>query len=90
MKPMTEIHLFGSLRKMVGEQEHHPLKINIEGSMPIIEFLKIVEIEPEDVQLAMINYKATSEYSTVQPGDRLSLFPREYPIFADWKDLRFP
>ena len=22
-------------------------------------------------------------------GDRLSLFPKEYPVFVDWNDLRF-
>jgi hypothetical protein len=46
-------------------------------------------IDYDQVQLAMVNHKAVSKASSVQPGDRLSLFPREYPIFADWKDLRF-
>lgn len=89
MKPLTEIHVFGSLRKSIEDRNNYPLQIALENSILIIEILKCVKIEPEEVQLIMLNYKAASKDSTVHPGDRLSLFPKEYPIFADWKDLRF-
>jgi hypothetical protein len=36
-----------------------------------------------------LNNRAVPKNSTIHPGDRLSLFPREYPIFVDWKDHRF-
>ena len=89
MKPLTEIHVFGSLRKSIEDRNNYPLQIDLESPIPIVEILKSVNIEPDEVQLTMINYKATSKDSTVHPGDRLSLFPKEYPIFADWKDFRF-
>jgi molybdopterin converting factor small subunit len=40
------------------------------------------------VQVVMVNYRAVAKHSTIHPGDRVSLFPREYPVFADWKDFR--
>ena len=88
MHPLTEIRLFGSLRKSADDLNHHRMQIDLNCSTPIIEVLKAINIELEDVQLTMINHKAASKYAMVHPGDRLSLFPREYPIFADWKDFR--
>jgi hypothetical protein len=41
------------------------------------------------VQLAMVNHKAVPKNSTIHPGDRLALFPKEYIVFADWHDLKF-
>jgi len=41
------------------------------------------------IQLAMVNYKAVPKDTVIQPSDRLSLFPKEYPFFHDWKDMRF-
>jgi hypothetical protein len=34
-------------------------------------------------------HRAVSRDHVVYPGDRIALFPREYAIFADWKDFRF-
>jgi len=89
MKSLTEIHVFGSLRKSLEDRNNNPLRIDLQSSTPIIEILKNAKIRPQEVQLTMVNYRATSKDAAVQPGDRLSLFPKEYPIFADWKDLRF-
>jgi hypothetical protein len=41
------------------------------------------------VQLAMVNHRAVHKDSMIKQGDRLALFPREYIVFADWKDFRF-
>jgi hypothetical protein len=38
--------------------------------------------------MALVNHRAVPKTTLIRPGDRLSLFPREYPIFADWKDFR--
>lgn len=88
MHSLTEIRLFGSLRKSAEDPKNHRLQIDLNRSAPIIEVLKSIKIDLEDVQLTMINHKATSKNAMVHPGDRLSLFPKEYPIFADWKNLR--
>ena len=89
MKPHTEIRLFGSLRKFMEDTQDIPVRLDMDSSTSISDILKNLRIDPDRVQLAMVNYKAVSKASSIQPGDRLSLFPREYPIFADWKDLRF-
>ncbi len=88
MKPLTEIHLFGSLRKTFKNHNGRPVQLELEGSMSIMDILRDLTIDLDAIQLAMINYKAVSKDSAVYPGDRLSLFPKEYPIFADWKDFR--
>ena len=88
-RPVTEIHLFGSLRKAFERLNEHPVQLELDESAAIVEILKDLAIDPDKIQLAMLNYKAVSKAATVHPGDRLSLFPTEYPIFADWKDFRF-
>ena len=36
----------------------------------------------------MINHRAAAVDTTVRAGDRIALFPGEYPIFADWHTYR--
>jgi hypothetical protein len=36
----------------------------------------------------MVNHKAVSPDHLIHPGDRIALFPKEYAIFADWKNFR--
>jgi len=55
---------------------------------PLSELLKMLDIEPDTVQLVMGNHKAVPQTNIVRPGDRIAIFPREYPIFADWVSLR--
>jgi sulfur carrier protein ThiS len=54
----------------------------------LIDLLERLGFQPEEVTLAMVNHKSVPADWPVPPGDRLSLFPREYPIFADWLDHR--
>ena len=84
----TTVNLFGSLRKKAGCLDASPILIDIENPMHVIDVLGLLDIDSDWVQLAMVNFKAVSKETTLRPGDRLSLFPREHPIFADWKDLR--
>ena len=84
----TTVNLFGSLRKKVGRLDDSPILIDMANPMHIIDVLGLLDIDSDWVQLAMVNFKAVSKETTLRPGDRLALFPREYPIFADWKDLR--
>ena len=89
MKSTTQIFLFGSLRKGFARSDGYPITLDLEAPIPIREILKRISIAPESVQLAMVNFRAVHKDYAIQPGDRLSLFPKEYPIFADWKDHRF-
>ncbi len=84
-----QINLFGSLREMMKDRSGPPIRLNLEKPAQLAEVLKRLEIPSDRVQLAMVNYRAVPRGSMIKPGDRLSLFPREYPVFADWNDLRF-
>ncbi len=89
MKTSTQVHLFGSLRKGLRGFKNLPVQLELETATTVDVILQSLEIDPEGVQLIMVNNKAVPKGSAIHPGDRLSLFPKEYPIFADWKDLRF-
>lgn len=86
MKIITEVFYFGSLSKGRGEA-HSPC--DLQGPTPLRELLNRLQIPTGQVQLVMVNHKAVSSSHLIQPGDRVALFPKEYAIFADWKNLRF-
>ena len=89
MKQMTHVCLFGSLRKAFGDLCHPTFQLDLKSPAPLPEVLKNLKIPSNMVQMVMVNFKAVHRDTTIHPGDRLSLFPREYALFADWKDLRF-
>ena len=89
MRPATQVCLFGSLRKRFGDQKDLPIQLDLKTPTPLTEVLETLEIPSDEIQLSMVNYRAVPKDSTICPGDRLSLFPKEYPVFVDWKDLRF-
>jgi hypothetical protein len=88
----SEVHvfLFGSLAKGNKGGEPHPMQLAFRAPKPLPEVLNVLRIEPQDVSLAMVNYRSVPKDCLIHPGDRLSLFPLEYPIFADWMDHRRP
>lgn len=89
VRTYTQINLFGSLRKKMEGLYNLPIQFDLNSPIPLIDVLRRFDIPLNMVQLAMVNYRAVPKNSIIKPGDRLSLFPREYPVFADWKDLRF-
>ena len=88
MRPLTRVYLFGSLRKRPGNLCDQPIQLDLKISTPLTEVLKNLGISPDMVQLTMVNYRAVPKDSKIHPGDRISLFPIEYPVFVDWKDFR--
>ncbi len=88
MKGKTEVYLYGSLRRGPGESIASPVLDNLDEPISLGELIHRLHIQPDQVQLAMVNHRAVSPDHVIQPGDRVSLFPREYAIFADWKNLR--
>jgi hypothetical protein len=88
MKHQTQVILFGSLRKRLVDRDDHPVQLDLETPTGFHEVLSDLEIPIGEVQLLMVNHRAVPMDSTIQPGDRLALFPREYPFFYDWNDLR--
>ncbi len=88
MGSSTNVYLFGSFQKKLEDPNELPIQLDLMAPTSLIEVLKGLKIPPDRVQLVMVNHSAFPKDSTIHPGDRLSLFPKEYPIFADWKDLR--
>jgi len=89
MRTYTELALFGSLKREMADVDDDSIRFELEDPTPLIEVLQIHKIPVTMVQLAMVNHSAVPKKSIIHPGDRLALFPREYVIFADWKDLTF-
>lgn len=83
-----QINLFGSLRRVIEGGHDSPIRLQLEAPAPLPHILEMLRIPSGMVQLAMVNHRAVPLSSTINPGDRLSLFSREYPVFADWKDFR--
>jgi len=54
-----------------------------------MDFLPRLGIPADRIQLVMVNHRAADKQTTLQPGDRVALFPKEYPIFVDWNSYRF-
>jgi len=88
-KPKTRVYLFGSLLNDLLGLHEHPIQLNLEAPSPLYEVLNLLPIPLARVQLAMVNHRAVPQDHVVCPGDRVALFPREYALFADWKDFRF-
>jgi hypothetical protein len=89
MKNPTEIFLFGSLNEKPGEGQTPNIRLDLEQPIPLPRLLNHLQIQPGRVQLTMVNHRAVPPGHLVLPGDRVALFPREYAIFADWKNMRF-
>ena len=86
------IRLYGSLAKVTAASrgERHRLRIYTGGPRSLVDLLADVGIPMEKIQLIMVNHRAVPKGSVVLPGDRVAVFPTEYALFADWKDLRSP
>jgi len=88
MKSDIQIHLYGSLRNMGEKHDEFTIRTNLKSEALLVDILKQLKIPLNLVQLVMVNHKAVYMNSTIYPGDRIALFPKEYPVFADWKDFR--
>jgi hypothetical protein len=89
MNSVTNVLLFGSLTRFLRGKKNEALELDLQCPTGIPDLLDLLKIPARDVSLAMVNFRSVPKDFLVHPGDRLSLFPREYPIFADWLDHRF-
>ncbi len=86
MAGRTKVFLYGSLRPDMAPESG--LEYCLEGSLSVRELQQRIPVSPERVQLVMVNHRAVPSEHVINPGDRVAFFPREYMIFADWKDYR--
>ncbi|MFO8032486.1 MAG: hypothetical protein R6U22_08080 [Desulfohalobiaceae bacterium] len=83
-----EILAYGSLHQAVREAVQRLQGLTEEHSLPVREVLDRLGLSREQVQLVMLNHSPACLEDQVCQGDRLALFPQEYPVFTDWKDYR--
>ncbi len=88
MKNLTEVFVFGSLNEESGGTHAFPIRCDLAQPVLLPDLLDRLQIPPGRVQLTMVNHRAVPPNHLILPGDRVALFPREYAIFADWRDLR--
>ena len=88
MASIIHIALFGSLAKKFGSANNAPITLKLDNPLALSKIIKKLDIPQDLVQMAMINYRAARTETLIEPGDRVALFPREYPLFVDWKDFR--
>lgn len=84
----VSVYLYGSLPNIVGQESGKFFELSLNGPTPLVDALSMGQIPVEAVQLAMLNHKPVQLNATIRPGDRLALFPKEYPFFVDWYDFR--
>lgn len=89
MSQAIEIIRYGSLRETrittdLSVDNLFPLS----EATPLAKVLDQLTVRGEEIQLVMLNHRAVSDQAIVRPGDRLALFPKEYPIFIDWNGYR--
>ena len=90
MNATVTIIPYGSLRRNIPLTDGNRLDQPIAGARSLAEILVAIGVSAEDVQLAMVNHRAAVVETCIRAGDRIALFPREYPIFVDWQAYRHP
>ncbi len=88
MKNDVHIYLYGSLKKKFGTETEEYTKSSLEHPKTLEALVEQLGIPKKRIQLVMINHKAAMSDAIVHPGDRIAIFPPEYPIFADWMGYR--
>jgi hypothetical protein len=88
MSDKITIIVYGSLQNETGStwggEQVHP----IGHRQPLWRFLETIDVPGNCIQLAMVNHRAANLDTVVGAGDRVALFPKEYPIFVDWHTYR--
>ena len=78
--------LYGSLKSKVGI----PCESWLPASVSVSELIGKMNIPRSEIKLVMINHRPARPESTIETGDSVALFPKEYPFFADWRDFWRP
>jgi molybdopterin converting factor small subunit len=79
---------YGSLKNETGADLSGKRVEPIAHRQPLSQFLEAIGISGKRIQLAMVNHRAAGLDTMVGAGDRVALFPKEYPIFVDWHAFR--
>jgi hypothetical protein len=90
MSGTVQVILYGSLRnRRMNSPNPSDNMLAVTEATPLKNVIRRLNIPGGKVQMAMRNHRAVSKDAVINPGDRLALFPVEYPVYPDWNDYRF-
>lgn len=78
----------GEIQHFLGKPVKEKVSLWHVQPQTIQEVLEKLDISLRRVQLVMVNHRSVGPEHLVTPGDRVAVFPREYPFFPDWYPLR--
>ena len=76
----------GSLLPYGSPGQRELMEITIKTGATVQEAIEVLGIPKERVKLIFVNHTGAFLGQPLREGDRVSLFPAEYPVFADWKE----
>jgi len=90
MSETVQVILYGSLRDIrMNSPNPSDVMLAVTEATPLKNLIRQLDIPYDKVQLPMLNHRAVSKDAVVNPGDRLALFPVEFPVYPDWNEYRF-
>ncbi|MBL0715957.1 MAG: hypothetical protein JJV98_19905 [Desulfosarcina sp.] len=88
MTKIVTIVPYGSLRSVLPTASANSLSHPLEAARSLADVLNAIGVPAAQIQLAMVNHRAVTIETDIHEGDRIALFPKEYPIFVDWHPYR--
>ena len=82
----VHVKLMGSLFSYGPPEQPGLVEIEIKPGATVQEAIQVLGIPKEKIKLIFVNHAVALLDQPLIEGDRVSLFPAEYPVFADWKD----
>ena len=79
------VKLMGSLLPHGAPQQRELTEITVKAGATVREAIRVLGMPKERVKLIFVNHTGAFLDQSLREGDRVSLFPAEYPVFADWK-----
>jgi putative ubiquitin-RnfH superfamily antitoxin RatB of RatAB toxin-antitoxin module len=79
------VKLMGSLLSYGSPGRLELIKILLKNESTVQEAIQALGIPTERVKLILVNHAGALLNQPLKNGDRVSLFPAEYPVFADWE-----
>ena len=61
------------------------IEISLRDGSTVLEIMQVLGIPTERVKLILVNHTGALLDQPLEIEDRVSFFPAEYPVFADWE-----
>lgn len=84
---MVTVHvkLMGSLLTYGSPEQPELIEITLKNGATVQEVIQTLGLSKERVKLIFVNHTGAFLDQPLKEGDRVSLFPAEYPVFTDWE-----